>query len=307
MSVPCGWQTMDILDFLRTVYAPHRLGLSAATQQQYSIACRSLERFSGHSVAVGDLSDELILSWLSARLKQVSPRTVKRERGDLLTLWRFATKKKYCQPPLDIPPVKVPRKLPVSWRLTDVEAILSTCRRLPGRMRGTEIRRSAWWSSLIFFLYDSGARIQAALTLPSRALCIAERYAVLPAESSKTGCEQICNLSDQTIAAIAAHYSPARELIWPYEYGRRQIWVQFKAILKRAELPVDRYHMFHCFRRTSGSLLQANGGDACSHLGHSSPAITRRHYLDPRIVGGGQVDRLPRPAVAVSDSQLRLF
>jgi hypothetical protein len=37
-------------------------------------------------------------------------------------------------------------------------------------------------------------------------------------------------------------------------------------------------------RRSVASHLQAAGIDACTALGHSSPEVTRKSYLDPRIV-----------------------
>lgn len=55
--------------------------------------------------------------------------------------------------------------------------------------------------------------------------------------------------------------------------------------------------MFHALRRTCASHLAVAGADATAYLGHSSDAITRRHYLDPRIVrarGVRAIDAVPR-------------
>jgi integrase len=40
---------------------------------------------------------------------------------------------------------------------------------------------------------------------------------------------------------------------------------------------------FHAIRKASASYVAAAGGDATAHLGHADPAMTRGHYLDPRI------------------------
>jgi integrase len=44
---------------------------------------------------------------------------------------------------------------------------------------------------------------------------------------------------------------------------------------------------FHAMRRTAASHFAAAGGDASHFLGHSSPRITEKYYLDPRIADTG--------------------
>ncbi len=290
---------MLVHDFVAEVYVPHRLMLAASTIEQYTIAARSLERFYLEPVHVADLTDELVLPWLSKRLGQVSPRTVKRERGDVLTIWKWAHRKGHCSsPPVDIPTIPVPRKLPIYWTVNELERLLVACRAMRGEMRGLPIAKSSWWSSMVLFLYDTGARLSAAMNVATHELDLAARSVLLNAVFSKTRIEQQINLSDQTIAAVAAHYSADRPLVWPYPYNRRQVWPQLKSILKTADLPRDRYRMFHCFRRTTATLTAANSSIevAQQQLGHASLSMTRL-YVNPAALGQTQaVDVLPRPS-----------
>ena len=123
--------TMEITTYVETMYAPGRLNLSPKTVEQYTIAARSLQRFHTETVLVESLCDELVLPWLNARLKQVSPRTVKRERGDLLTVWRWANRKGHCPTgPIDIPHIRCVRKLPAYWRVDELEKLI-TCQWRP--------------------------------------------------------------------------------------------------------------------------------------------------------------------------------
>lgn len=267
--------------FLAAVYLPHRLSVSDSTAAQYGYALRSLERHAGRPLKISELSESLVLPWLRARLKEVSPRTVKRERGDVLTIWRWAHKHGYTSlPPPDIPPIRLPRRVPVAWTLDEYERVVATCRSLRGNMRGTGISRSAWWSSLMIFLYWSGARISAALQVRSADVSMLRRLVVLRADSSKTGEEQVVHLHDQAVAAIAGHFDLARELVWPYPYGRRQKFIQLKAILRTAGLPNGRERMFHCVRRTCYTLTYRFGGRAMAsaQLGHHTDMS--EHYLD---------------------------
>lgn len=285
----------NLTGFLLGVYAPHRLSVSGKTIDQYGYAVRSLEKYASRPLAIGDLSDDLILSWLRSRLADVSPKTVKRERGDVLTIWRWAAAHGYCDtPPGDIPTIRVPHKLPVAWTVDEFERVVSTCRGLTGEMRGTGINRSAWWSSLMIFLYWSGARITAALEVRSLDVNMERRLVILRAETAKTGVEQALHLHDQAVAAIAGHYDPARELVWPYPYNSRRRWIHLKAILRDAHLPCDRYRMFHCIRRTTYTMAVKFGSRAIAQrqLGHRTDMS--RYYEDPTQIDQQQAaDVLP--------------
>jgi hypothetical protein len=68
---------------------------------------------------------------------------------------------------------------------------------------------------------------------------------------------------------------------------------RFKRILKRAGIAPTPGRLFRLFRVTSGSMVEANGGDGSRHLGNGR-VVFLRHYCDPRILPG-QIDLLPRP------------
>ena len=288
--------------FLHDVYAPHRLEITVRTTEQYGFACRSLERFHGRTLLVSELTDELILPWLLARSREVSKRSLKRERGDLLTLWRWATKhrdatgRRYCEtPPIDIPTIKVPLRNPVAWRVEELRAMLASCRRLKGQMRKTGISKADWWSSFLLFLYWTGARLTAALSVRSSDVDLDGGWVRLDAESSKTNHEQILRLHEEAVAAISTHFNRGRELVWPYPYNSRQCWPQLKRILADAGLPADRYRMFHSFRRTNYTFCVKFGDRdiARDQLGHKSDL--RAFYEDrTQIERSTAADVLPR-------------
>jgi integrase len=87
-------------------------------------------------------------------------------------------------------------------------------------------------------------------------------------------------LSDQVVAAVAPLWCPHRELLWPWPYGRRELWTAFGRILRRAGLPDDRHHKFHCLRRTCYTLVTIHGSSevAAQQLGHRTDMS--RFYLD---------------------------
>jgi len=276
---------VQLRDYL-TRYASRRLDLSESTIALYGYSIGALERFCGRPVRLPDLSDDLLCRFLRSRLKKAAPKTVKRERGDILCLWRAAARNGLCDPPDgDVPVVPVPRKTPVAWWPDEVRALIDTSRELTGEMRGLGIRRADWWASLFFFLFDSLSRIGAAMQVAPVDVDLSRGLAVLRMETAKTNVEQVVRLHDRTVAAIRKIWGDDRLVVWPYPYHRRQIWPQLKSILKRAGLPQDRDHMFHCCRRTTATVAACTMGRAAASamLGHATGECLPL-YIDTRQI-----------------------
>lgn len=115
---------MGLYELLQ-MYRLYRPQLAEATAEQYRYAIRSLEKFFKRAPTTTDLSEPVILRFLAARLAEVSPRTVRRERGDIFTLWRFAWKRRLCSEDprdVDIPPI-VPRiEPPIALTVEQVDS-----------------------------------------------------------------------------------------------------------------------------------------------------------------------------------------
>jgi integrase len=62
--------------------------------------------------------------------------------------------------------------------------------------------------------------------------------------------------------------------------------------LKLAGLPTDAKSKFQRIRRSHATHLHIAGGDATASLGHSSDSITRRHYLDVRLLSRQSAEKL---------------
>ena len=262
------------------LYAIHHPSLDEGSVKLYQYAVKSLERHCDYIPHASDLSDDLLLPWLGRRLRERSPKTVRRERSDLLTLWRFAYKKGMtANPPIDFPTVKVPRKNPNSWTVEEYQTIAASCAAMRGEMRGTGIPKSRWWSSMTTFLYWVGCRIGAALAVRWEDVNLQRRTVRLIAEEAKTDTEQVLTLHQQTVDAIASMRS-SMPTVWPFPYGHRHIWDQYKSILRRAGLPADRSHMFQKTRRTTYTLCVKYGSKevASRQLGHKTDMS--RFYLD---------------------------
>jgi len=189
--------------------------------------------------------------------------------------------------------LKEPRRLPEAWSVDQVQLILAEALRKPGLIG--ELPANRWWYSLLLTLYYCGGRVGAVLATEPIDLSLTERTIILRAAAQKQRADQLLHLPDQVIAAVAPIYSLRRRGVWPWPHCRRHLFTQFRKLLDRAGVPCGqgRGGLFHKLRRTHASYMAAGGGNASWSLGHSSPTITRDHYLDPRIVGRAQVDLLP--------------
>lgn len=279
-----------------SVYEAQNLNLSADSAAMLGWSVRSLEKFSG-PVAVAALSAQIVLPWLKARLSQVARKTVHRERGDVMTLWRAAHRDGYCPtPPADIPRIKVPTQQPVAYLDDEAEAILRVASSRTGRIRGTTISRADWWVSLLLFLYDTGARPKAALAVRLTDVDWSRRIARLRGECAKTGAEQYARFSQQTADVMAKHWDASRPFVWPWPHSLKELRERYRWIVQQSGVRPDRSKMMYAWRRTCATQVARIVGVSAAQrqLGHSSEAMTRR-YIDPTLLSESTAaDILPR-------------
>lgn len=287
---------MKLKTLLWSRYVPGRLNLSHSSAKQIEFVVNSFSGSVGQDAEISHLTEENLHQWVRSMLERLSRSTVRRHRARLLTLWRFAHRKKLADAPPALEPVRVPKRIPKAWTISEFEAILRQCRSLKGTMPGhPEIHRKDWWTSLHLFLYDSGARLNAALSVKSADMAIFQCACLLRAESAKTWMEQVVHFSSQTAEAVSAIYDPEREFVWPYKHGRRHLFHWYKKILAAAGVDHGKYVGFHRLRKMHATqAVLASGWEAASRdLGHTSTRMTAE-YVDLRQIKMGAVS-LPRP------------
>jgi integrase len=287
---------VDIIDLIET-YRLYRPQLADPAAEQHQYAVRSLERFLKKTPDTSDLTEQTILRFLSARLRQASAWTCKRERGSLLLLWRFAWKRNLCEHDphkADIPQVKIDANPPIALTQEQLQALLASARLERSTLRGTNIPKADWWYCLIAALYWTGARIGAMIAAEQHDLDRQTGWLLLRAEPAKTGIGQWCQLPTDLAESIPSCESDDRLFPWPYH--RRQLFAAMKRIAVRAGLPPSREYRFHCLRRTCATWAVVESGFPAAQraLGHTRESMTRR-YVDPRMVRESLVDVLPMP------------
>src|SRR5690606_35987097 len=92
--------------------------LRPESMRQVTMSLAAFDRFNGSPVGIGEISDSLLNRWIMAQLERLAPKTVARQRNDVLGVWRYAADEhNLCEPPRRIRKVKVPRRTPDAWPL----------------------------------------------------------------------------------------------------------------------------------------------------------------------------------------------
>jgi integrase len=289
---------MTLGEFYREFYRPVKLaGCAESTREQYQVALGHWARFAGQ-VDLESRRVRLDAAFLARFIEYLTSKhsitTANKTMRHIGALLRFADKQGLL--PSKLPTwsrLKEPRFLPEAWTADEVQLILAEAIREPGEIDGVPSNR--WWYSLLLTIYYCGGRISAVRSTEPADFLIAQRAIILRASNQKQSADQYLHLPDQCIAAVAAIYDSRRKRLWPWPFHRTTLYCRFRGLLRRAGVRYGqgRGGLFGKLRKTHASYMAANGGDASYSLGHSSAAVTRAHYLDPRIVGRGQVDRLP--------------
>jgi integrase len=302
---------MTLRDLFDTLYRPLRLrGRSPRTAHLYHCLCRSYSRHLGREAALEDLDELRIASYLEARSTQVRPLTCERERNGLNALAGFAFERRLIETKPTVPQGVIPERVPVAWSLDELRRLLAAAadpatyrtgkagrpprfRRPPTSAPGptaTAETKARFFSALLPVLWETGERIGA--VIEARIEDYQRPHLVVRAEARKGRKRDKCyRLTDATcdrIEQLIAGRTSGPVFAWPM--SRTYLWRVFGLAVRAADLDGRHRVRFHQIRRSAASHYAAAGGDACAMLDHSSPRITQRWYLDPRLA-----DRTARP------------
>lgn len=287
---------LGLQDFLEGQYLPARLNMTAGSAEQIRVSLGLFDRWLGRPATFADLSKESLLAWMRWLAESRAPATVNSKRAALLALWNQATEDGLCVPSSRIPKAREPRRLPIAWTLGEVESILHAADKLSGTWNGISVAL-AWRVAFLVF-WDTGCRLRTVLKAELRHVDVGARTLYVPAEHVKgRRADRMFLLHEQTVAAIGESLPSSRKMLFPFPFGRRQIWQHLKRILRAAGLPCDRRRMFHCFRRSAESHAAASRGIefAAAAIGHGVE-VARRSYVSPLICRPpALIDGLPRP------------
>ena len=280
---------IDLAEFFHDCYLPRlrAKGVRESTIAEYRVVVRS---------APEQLDLASVTRWLSTLDR--APATRNRYRRYLLALLRHAR----AVGALDaawidqVPAVREDSRAPRAWTVDEFSRILRATEHLDeryGRIHATD-----WWRSFLLTLWYTGARVETVAQALRCNLSLCERWILL--YERKTRQEAVYSLPNDCVSAIRRMglIRDPRVWPWPWRDGKKTRLYRLRRLIEIAGVPQLR-HPFHAIRRSVASYIAASDGlaAACSALDHSRPAITSRHYVDPRIARR-RIDvaaYLPRP------------
>jgi integrase len=273
---------MTLSKFLVDIYVPLRLrGRSQESVRLLRHAITQFSRWLGRDATLEDLDDLVVSQWLTAMAAKKSPNSVARERSGILALWNLAQGRGLVRLRPTVAPELVPQGTPRAFTVDELGRLADAAKLSYGWIGPVQAR--VFFPALIAVGLETGERISAILNTPRS--CWARPVLVVPAGVRKgKRQERVYELSPEAsdlVDAVVRHEGPT-VFWWPYSgTALRKRW---KTITRRAGLGEGRDVQFHALRRSTASHLAAAGLDATSYLGHSTDRITRRSYLDPRVV-----------------------
>ncbi len=231
-------------------------GITKAGEEQVRHAVNQLDRWYRRPVRLQDLSANLLTEFIKARLtKGLSPRTVRKERGTILTLLRFACASGFdSESPPTVATVRVSHGEHVAWTADELARLLDACKiAKPARQF-----RAAHWVSLVKVMVDTGLQTGRLLNLQKAAVDLQRGTLFVPSNHLRWPGAKVYTLTADTLEVLSriAKGSPTGRL-FPWPFGKDALRKHFRDLVVSAGLPADRHSLFQRIPRRSQSIKAA--------------------------------------------------
>ena len=271
--------------FFETVYIPRRLAYgSPDTAVAYRGTINRLREFCLCEPTLDCLNDDLVENFLAYWRPFRAVDSLKRMRGELLALWRYAWRKRRVETqPRDIDEIRTPKRLAECYSIDELDRLLTVAGSIEGKVGASPA--SLYWPALILFLVEVGLRVGAAMRVTVANFDSDRGWVRAEWQTQKQKATQDLPISAQMVRMLLATQPAGRKLLfpWPFRDRKQTMNIRLRALLTQAGLPTGRRDLWHKFRRTCATFIADVAGEleAQKQLGHASISTTRK-YLDVR-------------------------
>lgn len=254
--------------------------ISAGRIEQLRITARMITRWSGGELFVDQLCDDCANRWLVyLDSTAASKRRIQSQRSNLLALWRAA----YDDRLIDVAPgrvrkIKTPPLVPQAWTLEEISRLFRAAGMLEGKLRGHPLMRADFFGAMVRMAWDTGLRLGDLLRV---------RREVLNADGSlwlvqqKTGRVKRCQLAPDTVAALERIAVPGDDRLLPWPFARKAFYRHWRRMVRAAGLKGGSKKV----RKSAATAVEMERpGAAMAFLGHATPGLAARYYIDPLLV-----------------------
>jgi integrase len=269
----------------------HEYGISESTHAQLRWIARDWQTRAGKQLEVRRLTAADLTGYVDLmRAANLSDHTIRGRRAYMLAVMRWAVREGHA-PRFDdrrVRKVRVRRQIVEAWTQDEVDALILACQQLR-EPHPSGMSWAIYWESYVRAAWDTGMRTGDLLSVERS--WIRDDHGgrgCVTWVQRKTGNQHRRWLHRRTMQAIdeSMRQSPDRRLIWPLlSHHYQAAWHRrFRRLVASAGI---RAGSPKYLRRASITAIErAMPGCGYLHAGHTSPAITQRHYLDRAQLSG---------------------
>ena len=238
------------------------------------------------------IQDSVFNTWLAGLSQSPTTRSNYRRMG--LTLWRAAIDAGLTANHIGkIRPVKAPVLPPVAWSRDELFSLLNHIETLRGEF-SSGCKQRAFWKAWVHLGYESGLRFGDMHELRCSSVR-GRRLTVMQHKTQRPIGKVLSNDCSSALIDLMARSPDGTVFKWAL--SRRWVMVSFKGVCSGAGLPGSTKWL----RRSGATAVEmASPGSAQRFLGHLSPGLAQKHYLDPSLLA----DSVPAPPSLSRSSSL---
>jgi hypothetical protein len=256
--------------------------LSADYRQALTRVARSMQ---ASGITPLTLEDSVCNRWLlGAAPSQSTTRSNYRRMG--LTLWRAALDLQLATHRIGrVARVKCRVAPPVAWSASELSRLLSHAEQMTGVFRASGCPQSLFWRGWILTGYETGVRFRDLHYLQANQMRDCRLWVVQHKTGRPLGKQLSANC--QSVLCDLAKLSTDGSL-FRWALSRKHVFLHFRKLVKDAGLAGSSKFL----RRSGATAVEmASPGAASKFLGHLSPGLAAKHYLDPTLLA----ERQPSP------------
>ena len=287
---------MTLLELFALYERETLVGTTFNTKAKFLMAIRELGEVVGHAATLDDLTDSNLSEVARRKLAAGrTPATANVSLHKLAALWSYAHRDGLTAKGPRVKALTEPERNPTAWSREQLDRLFRAAETYPVPVG--PIPGGLWWSACLAVLWDTGERCGAVI---NRATWddLLDGVLLVPASHRKGKTrDRLYTLHPETVQKLERLREYNSPLVLPWPLHKSSLFNHLKRMLRGAGLPCDRWHMLHAIRRSVASHAAKAGADASALLDHSDASITRRYYIDRRIVPAPRaIDVLFRPA-----------
>ena len=267
--------------FYREFYLGCNPATSPRTIKLYGCTLKKFAKHLGRTPLLADLNNQIVGAYLAElrRAGGLSIASVNKERNHLLAMWNLAKKLDMIRVGPVINPFVEPLRIPKALTVEELKALRASFDKLGGHtgpLRNKDLIRA-----IFAIQFATAERIGAVTQL--RFDDIDNNVITFRAETRKgRRLPKVKKVPDWVVEDLSPISRPERDLLFPGCHGKTKVHLLYDRLFKYAGVTRPRGKSSHLLRSTHATWLWINGGDATYSLGHSSAAVTEKHYLDIR-------------------------